>query len=131
MNAPITSFFAGILALLFVALAARVVLQRRAMRTGLGHGGHASLERAIRVHGNAAEYVPFALVLMLLFELGGGPAWALWLGGCTLLAGRLLHILGLSRYSGISFGRFWGTALTWCTIAGLAGADISRALHTL
>lgn len=131
MNVPITSLFTGALALIFIALAARVVLLRRAMRTGLGHGGHVALERAIRVHGNAAEYVPFALLLMLLFELANGPAWALWLAGCTLLAGRLLHVLGLSRHTGTSFGRFWGTALTWCTIAGMAGADIVRALHTL
>jgi uncharacterized membrane protein YecN with MAPEG domain len=129
--APITSLTAAALALLMLALAARVVMLRRSTRTGLGHGESRSLERAIRVHANATEYVPLALILMLLFELSRGPAWALWLAAGVLATGRALHVFGVSRHSGISFGRFYGTFLTWCTIAGLAAADALHAIHSL
>ncbi len=68
------------------------------------------------MHGNFAEYVPFALVLLALAELSG----AHWAGvhalGLSLLAGRLLHAYGISVKAGVSFGRFWGTALTFAVL---------------
>jgi len=39
-----------------------------------------------------------------------------------------MHALGLSRTSGYSIGRFWGTALTWLVILAMAIAGIWLAL---
>ncbi|MBK7859601.1 MAG: MAPEG family protein [Archangiaceae bacterium] len=45
----------------------------------------------VRAHGNAAEWVPFGILALLLLELGGAPSFALHLmgGGYVLL--RLGH----------------------------------------
>ena len=68
----LTPIYAGLAVLFYVFLSIRVIGLRRSTRTSLGNGGHVSLEQAIRVHGNFSEYVPLALVLMLLAELQSG-----------------------------------------------------------
>jgi len=65
----ITSTYAAILAIVFVVLSVRVVMQRCAVQVSLGDGGNLSLLRRQRAHANFAEYVPLALILMALTEL--------------------------------------------------------------
>lgn len=120
MAVPITAIYAALSALMLVALGGLVVRARWATRTPLGTGTDPRMERAVRVHGNFVEYVPLALLLMLVAELNGWPAPALHAAGIALLASRLLHAWGLSRRSTRSFGRFWGTAGTWLTLVALA-----------
>jgi hypothetical protein len=117
MSTPITALWAGPLALLFVALSYQVVRMRHRFKQGLGDGGHPPLQRAIRVHGNFAEYVPFILLLLALCELTGAPAWALHTFGATALTARLLHAWGVSGKSGTSIGRYWGTLGTFILLA--------------
>jgi uncharacterized protein len=118
MSLTIVPLHAGLLALIFLGLSLRVVYLRRTLRVGLGSGGHESLNRAVRAHGNFAEYVPLALVLLLGLEAGTAlPAWALHTMGLALVLGRVLHgFFGLNRHAGASLGRVWGTALTWLVI---------------
>lgn len=116
----ITLLFASLHVLLMLVLAARVVGHRRSQKIGLGDGGDRSLERKIRVHANFVENVPVALLLLGLLELSAIDARLLWAFGGTLLFGRVLHAHGLSRTSGYSAGRFTGTVLTWCVLAGEA-----------
>ena len=128
MSVGITALYGGLLALLLVALAARIPLLRTRLRVGIGHGEHKELALAIRVHGNATEYVPLALLLLLLAELQGFPGWALHVAGSTLFLGRILHAWGLAGSAGASPGRFIGTLLTWTVMIMLAGALILREL---
>ena len=72
----VTAVYAAILALFLVIMAVVVIRLRRGLRVSLGDGGHASLQQAIRAHGNAAEYIPIFLVLLAVFELNRGPLWA-------------------------------------------------------
>lgn len=116
MKLSLTGVYAALIALLAIFLATRVVTLRRRLSVGLGSGGENSLERAIRAHGNLVEYAPLALLLMLVLETSGVRSFMLHGLGITLLAGRLLHAWGLSGRGGVSFGRFYGTALTWLTI---------------
>jgi uncharacterized membrane protein YecN with MAPEG domain len=116
MHAPITALYAGLLGILMLILALRVVAVRRATSIGLGDGGDALLFSRIRIHGNAAEYVPLALILMLILELNGGSARWLHVLGVALLVGRLAHAQGLSQTTGVSAGRFVGNVLTWSVI---------------
>jgi len=120
--------YAALAALLFVALAALVVRARWKYRTGLGIGTEPAMERAVRVHANFVEYVPLALVLLLLAELGGASPRLLHACGGLLVLSRLLHAYGLSRASGRSFGRFWGTAGTWAVVLALAVTLLWRSL---
>ena len=126
--------YAAALALVFLALSARVVLLRRRLKVGVGSGGHEVLTRAMRAHGNFAEYVPLALVLLMLVEAGTAAGTLIVHAlGLTLLVGRLLHgFFGLNRSAGYSAGRFGGTVLTWLMILVCAllllGTAIGRCL---
>jgi uncharacterized membrane protein YecN with MAPEG domain len=125
----VTLLFAGLHALLMLALVAPISRHRRGKGIGLGSGGDAELERKIRVHGNFIEHVPFALLLLALLELSGLPAAWTWGFGSVLLLGRILHAVGFSRRPGYSFGRFFGTALTWLAFLLMALAALWLALR--
>ncbi len=109
----ITSHYAALLALLLFVLSVQVIRARVATRTGLGLGEDRGLLRASRAQGNFIEYVPMNLVLMLLLELGGGPAWLLHGLGSMTLAGRIAHGLAISREPETLALRQLGMALTF------------------
>ena len=85
MSVSITALYAGILALMVVALAINVTLHRVKLRVPLGDGGNPEMLRMIRLHGNAAEYIPLALVLMALYEIDGGWHTPLHVVGVALV----------------------------------------------
>jgi len=116
----VTALFAAVLTLIYLGLALRVVYLRRTRRVGIGDGGDPDLALAVRAHGNFAEYVPLALILIGLMEMIQLPAFWLYVFGLVLLLGRILHAWGLSRTQGVSLGRFWGTVLTWTCLLGAA-----------
>ncbi len=120
----ITLLFASLHILMMLALAMRVVGHRRALKIGIGDGGDTRLARKVRAHANFIEYVPVALLTLALLELSGLAAAWLWALGGTLLLARGLHAAGLSRHGGYSFGRFWGTVLTWLVLLGMAGMGL-------
>ncbi len=129
MPAPITALYAGLLGLMMLALAGLVVRARWQYRTGLGTGSEPGMERAVRVHANFVEYVPLTLVVMLLAEINGLPAMLLHAAGAALLVARGLHAWGLGHSSGRSFGRFWGTAVTWLVLLALSLAVVVLAVR--
>lgn len=120
---PITSIYAGLLGLVFLALSMRVIARRRAAGIGLGDGGDPDLQRRIRAQGNCAEYAPLGIVLLALVEGAGAPAAALHVLGLLLLGGRALHGLGLSLGSWRDWARVGGMALT-LTMLGLASLGL-------
>jgi uncharacterized membrane protein YecN with MAPEG domain len=128
MLLPITALYAAILTLMLVALAINVTLHRRKLKIGLGAGSDPIMLRMMRVHGNAVEYIPIALLLMLVYELNGGAHTALHVCGCALILGRVLHAAGLWRSDGQSAGRAVGQSATWLTILALAGLNLSKVL---
>jgi len=125
---PITGLYAGLLALWLMLLAYEVVRRRKRHSVSLGAGGVPELERAIRAHGNAAETVPIALILLGLAEGMGTPGWVLHLAGLGLLAGRVMHGLHFVAAGGKMPLRFWGMVLTVTVIASLALGLVGHAL---
>lgn len=116
----ITPYYAAVFALFFFALSALTGLKRRKYKVALGSGQHPELERAIRVHGNFAEYVPFALLLIYFIEMQTGwvlPVHALAL---VLLLARLLHAYGVSHVQENLKFRMAGMMLTFSVINGSA-----------
>lgn len=113
MSISITGLYTALTALLAIFLSLRIVFLRRRLQVGVGDGGHSELTLAIRAHANLLEYAPLALLLILLLEISGARSGLLHLLGGLLLLGRLMHAWGLSQHAGKSFGRFYGTALTW------------------
>ena len=113
-------FYAALLGLMLIALSAQVVRARWRYRVRLGSGTEDGMQQAVRVQANFAEYVPLAVVLLLLAELTGMPTVAVHAAGVMLVTSRLLHAWGLSHSPGRTFGRFYGTAGTWLVIIGLS-----------
>lgn len=119
----LTGLYAALCALLILALSLRIVALRRKLRIGIGDGGDAGLSRAIRAQANAIEYVPLLLVMLLIAENNGAGVAFVHACGAGLFIARVLHAIGLSGSAGTSFGRFWGTLVTWLILLAL-GAQL-------
>lgn len=116
----LTPLYGAFLALLVIILALRVVKFRRNEHVGFGYeSGSRAMQCAVRAHANAVENIPLALVLLLLLELNGLQTWMLHTFGGLIVFARILHAWGLSSNDGVSFGRFYGTALTWITMLAM------------
>lgn len=112
----ITALYAAICGLLLVFMAVRVSYTRGKQKVDLGDGGKEAMLRAIRLHGNAAEYIPISLILLFFLEMQGSAHWFLHVCGITLVISRLLHMQGLMQASTLTPGRLAGTGLGWALI---------------
>lgn len=126
MTIFITPLYAAIFALFQVYLSWRVVTLRNKYQVRMGDGGHTELTGAVRVHGNLIEYLPLALLLLLLLEFIGFSGWIIHAMGLLFLTARLLHLKGIHDPAGASMSRKIGTRLTWlqitlCSLLCLAG----------
>ena len=120
MAVSVTAIYAGILALIIVALGINVTVHRVKLKVSLGDGGNAEMLRMIRLHGNAVEYLPLALVLMAAYEINGGWPLALHIAGVALVAGRFIQTWGMWSTEEPGAGRGTGQTLTWLSIGVLA-----------
>lgn len=109
----VTSLYAGILGLLFVGLSVFTILGRFKHRVSMGDGGNEDMLKRIRLHGNFAEYVPLALILILLTELGNTSSYVVHALGALLVSGRVFHALGLYNVAPINKSRQIGMACTF------------------
>jgi len=108
----ITGLYAGLLGIIYVVLTFNVIAHRFKFGVGVGDGNNDTLTRAIRVHANFAEFVPFILILMAICEINGLSELYLHILGGSLVILRVLHAIGLTRSAGTSFERFTGTVGT-------------------
>ena len=128
MNPPVvTALYAGLNALILMWLAAEVVSRRRSRSVSLGDGGDKELGKVIRAHGNAAETIPIALILLALAELFGAPAVALHIAGVLLTGGRIAHALHFTGRAGMRF-RIYGMIATFLVTGLLAAGLIAHAI---
>ncbi|PZO55947.1 MAG: glutathione S-transferase [Alphaproteobacteria bacterium] len=133
LRLEIAALYAGVNILILLVLAVLVVAGRRKHKISLGDAGNEDFSRAVRAHGNAAEYIPAGLVGILILALmePAAPLWLLHAGGLSLTAGRILHGVGL--HTGVlNAGRMIGMVLTWLSFAliggGLLYAGLSQQL---
>ena len=117
---PITALYAAFNVALNCALALRIVRLRLTERVSLGTGESKKLLHAVRVHANNAEYVPLALIMLLICELCGGRSIPLHVLGGTLLVGRVLHAIGIPRRPP-NFFRAGGVTATIFVMLGASG----------
>ncbi|MFI8418341.1 MAPEG family protein [Serratia sp. NPDC078593] len=109
-------------ALLLIKLSYDVVRLRMQYRVAYGDGGFYELQTAIRVHGNAVEYIPIAAVLLVLMEMNGTAIWMIHLCGLMLMSGRLVHYYGL-RNREVSWRRS-GMSATYISLILMILANI-------
>lgn len=108
----VVGLYASINFALYIYLAARIIAVRRSKKIGIGGGGDSELDLRIRVHGNAAEYMPFGLIGLILLSAIGVHSYILHGIGIFFTIGRILHAYGLSKSRGATFGRLVGMVLT-------------------
>lgn len=119
MTLSVLPYYAAVFAVMYVGLAGLVIRQRFKTRVGLGDGQQPDLVKAVRIHGNFAEYVPLLLLLLLILEVQGAALWQLHLIGGLTLVGRVSHAIGLTKSSGTSLPRMIGMI---CTFSALLSA---------
>ncbi|MDB5467307.1 MAG: glutathione S-transferase [Phenylobacterium sp.] len=107
------ALWVGLHLVLLLVLSVLVVRQRRRHEVALGDGDVPQLAQAIRAFGNATEYVPAGLAAIVVLALVGAPPMVVHVVGLVLLAGRVVHAVGLSRSGGASLPRAAGVLLTW------------------
>ncbi len=120
MPLPITSLYAALTALVFLALSWRVIRYRRANVISLGDSGDKNLLKRMRAQANCAEYAPLALILLMLSELNGAPSLAMHTMGAAFVVGRVLHAYGFASTPQKIILRQIGMALTLGMIASAA-----------
>jgi uncharacterized membrane protein YecN with MAPEG domain len=116
MHPPvITATYLAVLALIYTALAIRVVRMRRGNGVGFGDGDNATLRAAIRAHAHFAEYVPIIVLMAAALEMFGMSTVHLHMLLGTLVVSRILHPFGLHAKPGTAqffVGRVLGMTLT-------------------
>jgi uncharacterized membrane protein YecN with MAPEG domain len=94
VNAYLTC--SAILVILYFLLALHVSLTRGRVKVGIGTGDDPDgpLSKAVRAHGNAAEFIPLFVALFLYFLLSGAGGWITWVVVIVTIA-RVLHAIGM------------------------------------
>lgn len=122
MRLEYASIYAGLNLIILIVVAFLVVRLRQRHKISLGDGGNEALTRAIRAHGNAAEYIPAGLVGLTLLALSDSavlPFWYIHAAGLSLTAGRILHPVGI--HAGVLMWRALGMQLTLLAYVLMAG----------
>ncbi len=125
MTLSVAPLYAALLGFLLVYLSVRVIRLRRRLKVAIGVGDEPEIERAARVQANFSEYVPMALILLLLAEFQGGSPLVLHAIGLALVIGRVAHAIGVSRAAEDYRWRTLGMTLTFFAIIGGGTANLA------
>ncbi len=106
-----TMLFAALLVLLKIVLGMRVTAYRIKNETMWGDNADIKMQRLIRAHGNHAEWMPGAMIILGLIEMAGVSPLIVFTLGAALLVGRLLHSIGLMG-NAEAFNRVAGMVIT-------------------
>jgi len=127
----VVAIYASIYTLIIFGLSLKVIKNRGKYRVSVGDGGVEELQIAMATQSNAVEYLPIALLLLLLLELNGAGAWLIHLFGVLLIAGRYYHYKGMfgkrlrQRVLGMKITLYTLLALTVANLGYLAYAKLA------
>ncbi len=123
-----TTLYIGLFALLMLVLKLNVGRVRASKKINLGDGNDDSMQRAIRVQGNAVEDVPVVLFGLVGLGLLAAPVLLIHGLGISFLIARILHAIGLGGVAGAGIGRLIGTLVSLIVMIATAAACIWYAL---
>ena len=95
MLLQIAPLYAAILAVIFLVYTMRVIKARSAAGLSILHGDDMDLALKVRIHANFAEFVPIALIVLMLAEMSGGNGLAVHIAGAMLVASRIFIPFGM------------------------------------
>ena len=124
----VAGFWSGLLLFVLIALSVNVVVSRNRHRVLLGDGGVEPMNVAVRVFGNASEYIPIGIGAMILMALLGAPVWVMHVVGALLFLGRAVHPFGLSTVGRPKPARLVGMVLTYAALVTAAVDLVVRSL---
>jgi uncharacterized membrane protein YecN with MAPEG domain len=124
----VSLLYGGLTVLLVTLLGGNVSRLRGKLQAGAGTALPPDLVRPHRAHGNATEWVPLWLALLVALELSGrvSPLWLHLLAG-AFFGGRVLHAVGFYRRSSlvaVGAGLTYLVMLVmggWAAVLGLGG----------
>ena len=122
------AFYTGLNGLILLWLSVHVSRVRGDLGIMVGDDGNPAMIRAIRGQGNFIEYVPFALLQLLLIALLGAPWSVITLFGVALTLGRLLHGWHFTHDSAPAWQRMAGAGMTFLALLLMSLGLISHAL---
>ncbi len=122
----IVPFYAAVLVMMFVLLSIRTLRIRRRLQISVGDAGNETMLRAMRAHGNFAEYVPISLLIFYFAELLGAPVVLVHALGVSLLLGRVAHAYGVSQVNENYMFRVFGMTVTFTAMLSSAGFVLYR-----
>jgi len=113
---PVTLLYGSLTALLVAALGANVSRLRGTKKVFIGDTPDSELQRTIRAHGNATEWAPLMIVMLLILELIGTSSLILHVCGGAILTARLSHAVGVLTKNPLSTV---GASLTYLVALGM------------
>ena len=116
----ITGLYSSLLVIVYMLLSFNVIRLRLTRKVGIGSNGIKSIDQAIRAHGNFAEYVPLALIMLAALELSHFDQTWLHVFGASLLVSRVLHAIGLIKSAGATLPRQIGALITFAVMLVMA-----------
>jgi uncharacterized membrane protein YecN with MAPEG domain len=116
-HSSITLLYGSLVALLVGGLGALVSALRWRKNSYVGATPDAQLLRAIRAHGNAIEYAPIQLLVLLALEWAGTGSVALHILGGTIVLVRAVHAAGVLSKTPLSVV---GATLNYLLCFGMA-----------
>jgi uncharacterized membrane protein YecN with MAPEG domain len=123
MTLRIVPLYLGALVLIYVWLTMRMLLLARRSRTASTNLA-SEVQRAMRAHGNFADYVPLTVLMLLVLELNHAASWLLHTLAGGLLLARFLHAWQPTRVGPQRWLRLSSVVLTYATLLGGALALI-------
>ena len=94
-HSSVTLLYGSVVVLLVGGLGARVSMLRTQKNAYIGATPDEPLLRSIRAHGNAIEYAPIQLLILLALEWGGLGSPTLHVFGGVIVLVRVLHATGV------------------------------------
>ncbi|GJL97829.1 MAG: hypothetical protein DHS20C06_16460 [Hyphobacterium sp.] len=122
------ALYAGINILVLALLCLPVVQNRNKKKISLGDGGDPQMNAAIRAHGNAAEWVPAALIGLAILALTGVGTLVIHALGALFTFARLYHAFGFLTAQTGGMGRRIGTTITLLVYLAISGLLIWKAI---
>ena len=104
----------AILLFVFIALSINAAFTRRKSGLAVGEGDNETLLRAVRAHGNFAEYTPMFLISLFLIDHVSKNCEYILVIGSVFVLGRISHATSMFLKKGIL--RITGMFLTFTTL---------------
>lgn len=122
------ALYAGINLLILGLLSLPIGLNRNKKKISLGDGGDSQMNALIRAHGNAAEWIPGALIGLTILAMTGTGTLVIHVLGLLFTLARASHAYAFLSGQATGPGRIFGAAMTLLIYVAMAGLLIWKAI---